>query len=594
MRGNLDYFRLLQEARRGSFEPADKALRLAVLADCATQQLVPLLRVLFSRERIHVEVYEGPFDAVELEARNPESAFYEFKPDVVVILNSVQMLRDKYYERRRGAGNFREAAFAKIVGAWSSIAANSQATLIQSTFVSPIERMFGNYDMKVPDSFTSTVSWLNGAIAAESRVHGHVLLLDADATASWAGRRTWFDERLWALGKSLCSFECLPVVAQNIVDITLATQGRTVKCVVVDLDNTLWGGVVGDEGPHAITIGAHGEGEPFYRLQCFLRELKERGILLAVCSKNEQANAESPFRQNPEMALPLDDFVAFVANWNNKPDNIRTIRETLNIGLDSMLFLDDNPFERAAVREMLPEVIVPELPEDPADWIKTLCELNVFETASFSAEDTKRSDSYRHEEQRRLAADAAPSFEAFLESLDMTIEVSRFLPEHLGRITQLLQRSNQFNLTTRRHNHAQCEAMMRDSDNCLTLYASLKDRFGDHGLILVVIASVDREARALVITDWVMSCRVLTRGVEEFLMNHLVEEAGRVGAAKILGLYRPTPKNAMVKDFYARFGFEKTKKGDGGEIEWTLAVSSYEARRVFIRPELQPAYSTAT
>ena len=272
---------------------------------------------------------------------------------------------------------------------------------------------------------------------------------------------------MWALAKLPAALEHLPLIAQSIVDVTLATKGRAVKCIALDLDNTLWGGVVGDDGPHGIQIAAHGDGEAFHRFQSFLKELKNRGILLAVCSKNEHENAVRPFEVNSEMVLKLEDITVFVANWDNKADNLRRIRDTLNIGLDSILFLDDNPFERAAVRAMSPEVIVPELPEDPADYVKALVELNLFETTAFSAEDAVRSTLYRQEAQRRLAETTATSFEDYLQSLDMTIEVSRFAPEQLNRITQLLQRSNQFNLTTQRHNQAQCEAMMMDTEALL-------------------------------------------------------------------------------------------------------------------------------
>ncbi|MDP9145268.1 MAG: hypothetical protein M3N43_11325, partial [Actinomycetota bacterium] len=256
----------------------------------------------------------------------------------------------------------------------------------------------------------------------------------------------------------------------------------------------------------------------------------------------------------------------------------------LNIGLDSILFLDDNPFERAAVRAMSPEVIVPELPEDPADYVKALVELNLFETTAFSAEDAVRSTLYRQEAQRRLAETTATSFEDYLQSLDMTIEVSRFAPEQLNRITQLLQRSNQFNLTTQRHNQAQCEAMMQDVEGCWPLTATLRDRFGDHGLISVVVARPDRGAGVVVISDWLMSCRVLTRGVEEYLMNDVVERARGLGLGTVTASYVPTAKNAMVKDFYARFDFQKTAEHADGRAEWTLQVDDYKPRPVFIRP----------
>ncbi len=591
MQLDLDYFHLLAEARNvRSGEGAGK-LRLAVMADCAAQHLQPLLRALFHRKGICVEIYEGAFAATDLEVRNPASALYEFHPEVVVVLHSVQALRDRFY-RRGDSESFHNELFQQLTGIWDSITSTSRALIVQSTFVTPIERFFGNYDRKINTSFSSTVSLLNSFIVDESRQRRNLLLLDLESIASWTGRRSWFDERLWALGKSLCSLDNLPLVAQGIVDIAVAARGQAIKCIVLDLDNTLWGGIVGDDGPHGVRIGSHGDGEPFFRLQCFLKELKKRGILLAVCSKNERANALAPFLENSEMVLTLDDFVMFVANWNNKPENIQAIRQELNIGLDSMLFLDDSPFERASVRTMLPDVIVPELPEDPAEWVKSLSELNPFEVASFSAEDMQRSDLYLQEARRRTASETAPSFEAFLESLDMTIEVERFVPKHLGRIAQLLQRSNQFNLTTRRLNEAECEAMMLDADGYIPWYATLKDRFGDHGLISIVVLRPEPETETLAVTDWLMSCRVLGRGVEEYLMNSVVDQARQMNLRTIRASYIPTPKNDMVKDFFGRFGFTKVSQTPEGATDWTLNISSYEDRHVLIRPATEMGATT--
>jgi len=583
-RRDLDYFKLLKESREtsASERPANKKIRLAVIGDCATQHLTVLLRVLFSRHGLDADIYEGAFDAAEGEARNPRSGLYRHDPEVVIVLNTVQALRDKFYQRSGSAGDFRDETVSRLTGVWDALRAHTQATVLQTTLVAPFERLFGQYDRQVPGSLSTIVSDVNAAIVSEARSR-NLLLVDLEEVASWVGRRSWFDERLWAIAKLPTAMEHLPLVAQGIVDVTLATKGRAVKCVVLDLDNTLWGGVVGDDGPHGIKIAAHGDGEAFHRFQCFLKELKNRGILLAVCSKNEHENAVRPFEINSEMVLKLDDITVFVANWENKPQNIASIRDALNIGLDSMLFLDDNPFERAAVRTLLPDVMVPELPDDPADYVKTLVELNLFETTAFSAEDAQRSTLYRQEAQRRLAETTAPSFEDYLQSLEMTIEVTRFTPEQLGRITQLLQRSNQFNLTTQRHNQAQCEAMMNDIEGCLPLTASLRDRFGDHGLISIVVVRPDRAADTAVISDWLMSCRVLTRGVEEYLMNHVVEQARRWGLSSVAASYIPTSKNAMVKDFYARFDFRKTVEHADGRIDWVLPVAEYTPRGVFIR-----------
>jgi FkbH-like protein len=579
---SLDYGRLVLASRRLGAAPNHQRKRLALVGDAATQLFVPLFRTLFHENGVTVEIYEGHFDAVDLEVLNPNSELYRFEPDTILLLNCTQSLRSKYYGRAGSGEDFGAASLSRITNAWEAIHRSCPAVAVQCNFVMPYERTFGNFDHSVAGSFHAVVQHLNQLLAEEVRKRNYVFISDVAAIAATVGSRNWFDERHWIGSKAFCSPEYLPLVAQNFVEIALATMGRVVKCIVLDLDNTLWGGVIGDDGPEGIQINAHGEGETFYNFQCYLRELKRRGIILAVCSKNDYDTAIRPFRENPEMVLKEEDIAAFVANWNNKADNIRVIRDTLNIAFDSMVFLDDNPFERNLVRELVPEVIVPELPEDPADFARALADLNLFETNSFSAEDLVRADQYRQEAQRRVTTAQYTSIEDYLKSLEMKIQVARFDEFHLPRIAQLIQRSNQFNLTTRRLNLAQCEAMMADYQGCIPLYARLSDRFGDHGLISVVVAAPKGEE--LLISDWLMSCRVLTRGVEEYLMNRIFEEAQARGCRRVVGEYIPTVKNSMVREFYARFGFHKIGDGENGRAVWALEVAEYTRFEAFINP----------
>jgi FkbH-like protein len=579
---DLNYSDLVRASKHLHPAPRQK-LRMALVGDVSTQHLVPVLRTLFHQRDIDCSLYEGPFDAVELEAYDPQSALYQFAPDVIVILNSVQALRTRFGQRKADSGTFVAEVSDQIARVWGAMRSNSQATILQSNFVLPYERTFGNFDLKVA-SFYSTVLELNTRIASGSRQYGHVLINDVEGVASWLGRRHWFDDRLWDLAKLLCAPENLSYVANNIVDITMAQRGHVVKCVVLDLDNTLWGGVIGDDGLDGIRLTSHGDGEAFYRFQLFLRELHNRGILLCVCSKNDLANALLPFEKHPDMVLKRSDITCFVANWNDKAENLRQIRETLNIGFDSIVFLDDNPFERNLVRELVPGIIVPELPEDPADYVRAISELNLFETTSFSAEDTQRAELYRLEAERREAQAGFASIEEFLVSLKMEMTLARFDPYHLPRIAQLLQRSNQFNLTTQRRSEAECAALMKN-DAFLPLYATLSDRLGDHGLISVVI--VEQLPGEFAIRDWLMSCRVLKRGVEQTIMNEVFDHARRVGAKYVTGEYRATAKNAMVKEFFAEFGFEKIS-GDADHTFWRAAVASYQPSSTFIQIQAAP------
>ncbi|MGC2661737.1 MAG: HAD-IIIC family phosphatase [Bryobacteraceae bacterium] len=577
---DLDYGRLVRAARKLETDPGHTKRRIALLGDAATQFFVPLLRTLFYENGVTGEIYEGNFDALDLEILNPVSALYRFKPDVVILLNCTQSLRAKYYARAGSGESFATDTVHHMIDAWDIIHRHSPASVIQCNFAAPEERFFGNYDQSVGGALSSVIQTLNQSLAAEARTRRHVFIADIAHLAASVGTRNWYDERHWLASKMFCAPDCLPLAAQNFVEMALIAIGRVVKCLVLDLDNTLWGGVVGDDGPEGIEIGAHGDGESFYNFQCYLRELKRRGLILAVCSKNDHAVAIRPFRENPEMALREEDVAVFAINWDNKADNIRTIRDILDIGLDSMVFLDDNPFERNLVREFVPEVIVPELPEDPADYVRYLSALNLFEANSFSAEDAARVDQYRQEAARRATASEFTNIGDYLKSLQMRIQVERFDAFHLSRIVQLIQRSNQFNLTTQRHNQAQCEDMMEDHDGCIPWYARLSDKFGDHGLISIVI--MRPEGETLRVTDWLMSCRVLGRGVEQYLMNRVFVEAQSHKCIRVTGKYLPTAKNALVRDFFEQFGFQKTASGEDGQTEWALDVSQYEPRTVFI------------
>ena len=313
MEARLDYFELLRESK-GLVPPSPDAFRLALLADASTQHVAPLIRVFLERCGVECAIYEAPFDAIEIEAQNDQSELYGFRPDAVLILNSVQALRNNYSRRSLEGPALVDETASKISGLWTIIQRRSTATILQSNFVLPYEKPFGNFDQKVAGSFYSVVSALNLRIAAMARENGSVLINDVESVASWVGRKKWFDDRLWDMAKAPCALEYLPCLALNIAQVIASLRGRVVKCVVLDLDNTLWGGVIGDDGLDGIQLNAHGDGEAFYRLQLFLRELVKRGVLLAVCSKNEMENALLPFEKHPEMVLKRSDITCFVAN----------------------------------------------------------------------------------------------------------------------------------------------------------------------------------------------------------------------------------------------------------------------------------------
>lgn len=377
----------------------------------------------------------------------------------------------------------------------------------------------------------------------------------------------------------LLSLDALPFVASRTWDIISSIEGKFKKCLILDLDNTVWGGVVGDDGWENIQIGhGLGIGKAYTEFQEWVKKLKNRGIIVCVCSKNDEDKAKEPFEKNPEMVLKLDDISVFIANWENKADNIRTIQRILNIGFDSMVFLDDNPFERNLVRENVPGVLVPELPEDPGNYLEYLYSLNLFETASYSSADKDRTKQYQIEAKRVATAKKYTNEADFLKSLNMVSEVSGFTNFNTPRVAQLSQRSNQFNLRTIRYTEDQITAIENDPKQKGFAF-SLKDKFGDNGLIAVVILQ-EKNADTLFIDTWFMSCRVLKRGMENFTLNTIVAWAKENGYKQIIGEYLPTPKNGMVAEHYPNLGFETIEKSD--TAQWLLNLEKYQNRVCYI------------
>jgi FkbH-like protein len=398
------------------------------------------------------------------------------------------------------------------------------------------------------------------------------------------GRDKMFAPNTYANTEMVLRMEVLPYVASRVLDIICAIKGQFKKCLILDLDNTLWGGVIGDDGIEGIELGhGLGTGKMFTEFQMWIKKLKQRGIIICVASKNNEETAKEPFEKHPDMVLKLDDIAVFQANWETKVDNIRTIQGILNIGFDSMVFLDDNPFERNMVRENIPSISVPELPEDPAEYLEYLYSLNLFETASYSNLDKDRTKQYQVEAKRVSLSKTFTNEADFLKSLNMVSVVSGFTKFNTPRVAQLSQRSNQFNLRTVRYTDADIEALANDP-KVIDLSFTLEDKFGDNGLIAVVIMKpLDKDT--LFVDTWFMSCRVLKRGMENFTLNTMVEKAKAAGYKKIIGEYLPTPKNKMVENHYTGLGFTKI---EGAETaQYVLNVNEYVARECYLETKEQ-------
>lgn len=413
------------------------------------------------------------------------------------------------------------------------------------------------------------------------RAGDKVAILDCDHLASIQGRGSWFDDRYWFRSKQAVGFDALPLMATHLSGLISAELGLSRKCLVLDLDGTLWGGVVGEDGVEGIDLGHGPDGEAFMAFQDYIASLKSRGVILAVCSKNDEAAAKEPFERHPDMRLGLDDFAMFVANWEPKPDNLRTIAKSLDLGLDALVFVDDRPNEREAVRQALPEVDVLVLPEDPAGFVPALAAYPYFEMSAFTADDGSRTEQYRARAQASGLEAQASTIEDFWQDLEMRAVIGGFDELRMPRVVQLIGKTNQFNLTTRRHSRSEVESLIAREDN-IHFCVELSDRFGDHGLVGVVIGV--RDGETMEIDTMLMSCRVIGRSLEATVMAEITRRAAEIGCTKVRGVYRKTAKNNLVADLYANFGFERADSDDA-ETSWIYDLTNGPISNPYITVE---------
>lgn len=570
-------FRELQKARKKSID--GKEIRVAVLGNCATQFFSEAIEGYGKLSGLNISVYDADYNQIDAQLLDESSEVYSYNPKQIVIWLCTEKLYEEFMDckmsEREGFADF---YIQKIEQYWSLIEKNSDAVIIQLNFTEIDDKVLGNFSCKVDSTFIYQVRRLNYLLQeAVSRVN-RVYLADALSIQISLGRDVYYNAPLYYNAKMAVSMNALPYLVKSVIDVIKSMTGIIKKCIILDLDNTLWGGVIGDDGLAGIEIGELGKGHVFTNLQRWLKQLKEYGIILAVCSKNEEDIAKEPFEKHEEMILSLDDISLFVANWDDKASNIKLIQESLNIGMDSIVFLDDNPFERNLVRERFSDIEVPELPEDPSNWLSFLQQQNYFETVSYTGAGSDRTKLYQAEYERKKLEQTFESIDDYLESLEMFGEAKPFEELKYPRISQLTQRSNQFNLRTIRYTEDEIERISKD-ERYLTLYFNLRDKFGDHGLVSVVIMEKKSDSEVFIDT-WLMSCRVLKRGMEEFIVNHIVKAAINNGFSIISAEYLETPKNRMVKDIYEKMGFSRI-----GDNSYSLNVSDYKEQKTYIKEE---------
>jgi FkbH-like protein len=550
-------------------------VRVALLGDTPTQWLVQAIRGAGYERGLDLRVWEADFNQIEQQVYGSGSELYAFDPQVILLYHTTQPLLNAYNVLEPGERHeLADRRIGLVDSLHAAIRGRSGASVIYFNYAETDDGVFGSYANKTESSFLFQLRKLNYELMRFAVEKSGFFICDLAILQQQTGRPGWFRPSAYVNTGMEVSIEALPAVGEATVSLIGALQGLIKKCLILDLDNTLWGGVIGDDGLEQIQIGALGIGKAFTEFQYWVRKLKQRGIILAVCSKNTEAVARQPFESHPDMVLSLEDIAVFQANWDNKADNIRQIRAVLNIGFDSMVFLDDNPFERNMVRQALPEVTVPELPDDPADFLEYLYPLHLFETVSLSAEDEERTKRYQTDQQRNVERQQYAGEGEYLSSLNMGSRVEAFNPFNGPRVAQLSQRSNQFNLRTVRYTDTEILGMAGSPD-IFTFSFTLEDRFGDNGIICVVILKKEAD-EGLFIDTWLMSCRVLKRGMEDFTLNTLVGFAREKGFRSLRGEYLPTAKNGLVRDHYLSLGFVEE---DG---YWSLDVQSYEPRPTFV------------
>ena len=555
-------------------------VKIALIGDTATQFLATALRGTGVERGYQVDLFEAEYNQVERQFLDPSSELYQSDADYIVLFQSTHKLGERHSllspDQQESLAEERLAFVASICE--NPVLADKKIICLDYPEIE--DTVFGSYATKVSSSLTYQVRKLNMGLMDLSQQYANFFICDIAGLQNKLGRDLMFAPNVYVSTEMVLSIDALPYVAGRVMDIVCAIKGQFKKCLILDLDNTVWGGVIGDDGLEGIQLGhGLGIGKAFTEFQMWVKKLKQRGIIICVASKNNEETAKEPFEKHPDMILRLEDIAVFQANWETKVDNIRTIQRILNIGFDSMVFLDDNPFERNIVRENIPAITVPELPEDPGEYLEYLYSLNLFETASYSQADKDRTKQYQVEA-KRVSLQKTFSNEAdFLKSLDMVSVVSGFNAFNTPRVAQLSQRSNQFNLRTVRYTEADIEALAQDPD-VIDLSFTLEDKFGDNGLIAVIIMK-KQDAETLFVDTWFMSCRVLKRGMEDFTLNTMVEAAREKGFKRIIGEYLPTPKNKMVEGHYPGLGFEKLE--GSSTARYVLDVEHYQPKENYIK-----------
>ena len=559
--------------------------RIAVLGGSTTHDIIRMLELFLLNYGIEPEFYESEYAQYWQDAMFDNEELVQFHPDLIYIHTTGRNITffPDMEDSLQGIEDKLEAQMNHFRVMWEKLENTYHCPVIQNNFEFPFYRILGNRDSYDPHGKTAFIQRLNMEFARYAAQQEHFYIYDIQYESAAFGLDRWTDPSYWHMYKYAMSMQAIPDFAFHLSHIIKAVFGKNKKAFVLDLDNTLWGGIVGDDGPENLEIGQETSmGQVYQEFQGYLKEHKKIGVLLNVDSKNEEENALAGLK-HPEGILKPEDFIVIKANWLPKSQNLTEIASELNIGRDALVFVDDNPAEREIIRQHVPETAVPEMTDgdqvNPDQFIRILDKNAYFEVVTLSEDDKHRNEMYKANAMRKEQEESFGNYSDFLKSLEMKAVIRGFEPVYYSRIAQLTNKSNQFDLTTKRMTQAEVEQMAQDP-GYITLYGKLKDKFGDNGVVSLVIGKKNGDTLELIL--WLMSCRVLKRDMEQAMLDTLVWQSRESGIRKLHGYYYKTAKNAMVKDFYGAMGFQKLSEKDG-DSEWEYVIpEKYENKNLVI------------
>lgn len=554
--------------------------KIAVFGGSTTNEIINTLELFLLDMGIEAEFYESEYAQYEQDAVFPSDELINFKPDIVFVHTTNRNIRNfpEVIDSKEIVDEKLKAEIARFENIWNSIREKFHCPIIQNNFEMPFYRLMGNKDCSDYRGRTNFITRLNQAFYDFAEKTEGFYINDINYLSADYGLKEWSNPGFWNMYKYAMCFEAIPSLAFSIANIIKSIFGKNKKALALDLDNTLWGGVVGDDGVDGIEIGQeNGVSQSYYEFQSYIKQLKSLGIILTVCSKNDHENAIAGLN-HPEGILKPDDFIIIKANWENKDRNIAETASELNILPESIVFIDDNPAEREIVKAQLNGVSVPVM-DSVENYITTIDRSEFFEITTFNDDDLKRNEMYKENAMRNAQQASFADYGEYLKSLDMKATIGDFIPVYIARITQLTNKSNQFNLTTKRYTQTEMEEVW-NSPKYIRLYGKLIDKFGDNGVVSVVIG--EKRNDTLHIDLWLMSCRVLKRDMEQAMLDTLVEKCRQSDISKIRGYYYPTKKNGMVRELYGTFGFTKISEDENGNTVWELPIDGYENQNRYI------------